>query len=159
MQRTVTSFDYTPDFALVNWYGRLVCGECKPQCYADDPDIQAKHTAVKLWLAQVGIWFVVITENDLACKSSRLNSRDLVRGIRTPITASAKAALNRQISEIQPATFGELADLIGHNYAFVALAYGMSYFDTHQRLSTSTALQPFKEHFDAANFIYRKSTD
>jgi hypothetical protein len=137
----------------------LVCGECKPQCYAEEPDTQAKHIAVKLWLAQVGIRFVVITENDLTCESSRLNSRDLVRGIRTPITASSKAALNRQITEIQPATFSELVDLIGHDYALAALAHGMSYFDTHQRLSRSTALQPFREHFDAANFIYRKSTD
>ena len=145
--------------ALLDGHGRLVCVECKPQCYADEPDVQAKHTAVKLRLAQVGIRFVVITEVDLACEVSRLNSRDLVRGIRTPITSSAKATLNRQISQIQPATFGELADLIGHNYALVALAHGMSYFDTHRRLSRSTALQPFQEHFDAANFIYRKSTD
>jgi hypothetical protein len=133
--------------------------ECKPQCYADDPDTQAKHTAVKLRLAQVAIEFVVITENDLTCEASRLNSRDLIRGIRTPITASAKATLNRQISEIQPATFGALVDLVGHDHALVALAHGMSYFDTHQRLNRSTALQPFQEHFDAANFICRKSTD
>lgn len=145
--------------ALVDGHGRLLCGECKPQCYADEPSIQAKHIAIKLRLAQVAIGFFVATENDLACEVSRLNSRDLVRGIRTPITASAKATLNRQISEIQPATFGDLADLVGHNYALVALAHGMSFFDTHQRLSRSTALQPFQEHFDAANFIYRKSTD
>jgi hypothetical protein len=145
--------------ALVDLHGRLLCGECKPQCYAEEPSIQAKHIAIKLHLAQVAIGFFVITENDLACEVSRLNSRDLVRGIRTPITASAKATLNRQNSEIQPATFGELTDLVGHSYAFVALAHGMSFFDTHQRLSTSTALQPFQEHFDAANFIYRKSTD
>lgn len=137
----------------------MACGECKPQCYADDPDTQAKHVAIRLRLAQVDIEFFVVTEIDLACEASRLNSRDLVRGIRSPITASSKATLNRQIAEIQPATFGELADLIGHDYALAALAHGMSYFDTHQRLSRSTALQPFKEHFDAANFIYRKSTD
>ncbi|WP_180124885.1 hypothetical protein [Rhodoferax sp. BLA1] len=154
-----TPFDYTPDFALIDWHDHLVCGECKSQCFADEPDIQAKHAAVKLWLAQVGIRFVVVTDNDLACEVSRLNSRDLVRGIRTLITASAKATLNRRISEIQPMAFGELADLVGHDYALVALARGMSYFDTHQRLTRTTALQPFQENFDAANFIYRKSTN
>jgi hypothetical protein len=134
-------------------HGRLACGECKPFCYAEDPDTQAKHTAVKLRLAQVPIRFFVVTEIDLAGEASRLNSRDLVRGIRTPITASAKAMLNHQITEIQPATFGALTDLVGPDYALAALAHGMSYFDTHQRLSKSTALQPFQEHFDAANFI------
>ena len=137
----------------------MACGECKPQCYADDPDTQAKHVAIRLRLAQVGIEFFIVTESDLACEASRLNSRDLVRGIRTPITGSAKASLIRQISEVQPPTFGELADLIGHDHALAALAHGMSYFDTHKRLNRSTALQPFQEHFDAANFLYRKSTD
>ena len=140
-------------------HGRMACGECKPQCYADDPDTQAKHVAIRLRLAQVDIEFFVVTDIDLACAASRLNSRDLVRGIRTPVTRSAKAALSRQISAIQPATFGDLTDLVGKDYALAALAHGMSYFDTHQRLTRSTALKPFQEHFDAANFIYRKSTD
>lgn len=139
--------------------GRLICGECKPQCYADEPGTQAKHTAVKLRLAQVAVGFVVITENDLTCEALRLNSRDLIRGIRTPITSIAKATLHRQISKTQPANFAELVDLVGKDYAFLALAHGMSYFDTHQRLTQGTALQSFQEHFDAANFIYRKSAD
>jgi len=133
----------------------MICGECKSQHDLDRPDIQARHTAIRLRLALAGIEFFEVTESDLASEVSWLNARDLIRGLRASPTGSAKAALSRQVAAFQPATFGELTDLVGKDYALASLAHGMSYFDTHQRLTRSTTLQPFQEHFDAAYFILR----
>jgi hypothetical protein len=138
--------------------GRLVCVECKTELEAEDPEIRAKHTAIGLELTRVGIDFIVTTDTDLACEASRLNSRDLVRGIRTPFTREVDAALRKQIANVQPATYGALVHLVGSNCALVALSRGMTYFDTHQRLTPDVALGIFEEHFDAAYVIFRKST-
>lgn len=159
-RRTVSDFDYTPDCLVEARTGRLVCIEGKSKLDAEAPDMQVHHAAIRFRLAQVGVDFIVVTDADLACEASGLNAHDLVRGIRTPLSKVVEATLRRQIADCQPACFGALERMANRTNAIAALARGMAFFDTHQRLSTSTALVlQFREHFDAANVIFRKSTN
>jgi hypothetical protein len=134
---------------------QMVCLECVPDTQRADTTLAARHTAIHMQLAQLGVLFQLVSEAQLRHPVARHNARALSQALRSGRPREHDAEDCRRLTKNGPTTFHHLEKLLGRVASLRMLALGHAYFNVHGRLSSTTSLTPdLQEHFDAADFIY-----